>query len=192
MRRHRLFRRRSRWGLVRDNLHVVVTVAALVATAFAWNAISNADQPPAPQAVASDLETSPPAAPVSSSSPAEEMRVTETAQTQPAPAAWVHSGESIAPPLLPNTTPLLSVRGQPSSIATASPETARMAQPADTTKIRGQHPQARHDLRRNSPVTRAVRNHRRISKRSDGGADLNPYECKVRRKPPCFDENDRR
>lgn len=192
MRRHRLFRRRSRWGLVRDNLHVVVTVTALVATAFAWNAISNADQPPKPHVVSSDLETSPPTAPESLSSPAEEVRVTETAETRSVPAAWVHSGEATAPPLLPNTTPLLSVGGQPSSIAAASPETARPVPPADATKISGQHPQARHDLHRNNQVTRAVKSHRRISKRIDRGSDLNPYECKVRRKPPCFDENDRR
>lgn len=174
MPRHRLFRRRTSWGPVRDNLHVVVTVAALIATAFAWNAISNADQPPTPQVASSDLEISPATALASSSSTAteKEMRVTATAKMLPAPVPSAHSGEPTAPPPLPKATPLL--HGQPSSITDASPGIAPPTALADPAKIRGKHRQARHRLRRNN------------------AADRNPFDCRVRRnKPPCFDENDR-
>jgi hypothetical protein len=193
MPRHRLFRRRTRWGPVRDNLHIVVTVAALIATAFAWNAISNADQAPTPQVVSSDPQISQPAAQAPSSSDAEEMRVAATAETLPAPASPAHSGVPTVPPSRPKAISLLPVHGQPSSITEASSETTRATPSADATEIRGTHREARHYLRRNSPAaTRAARSRRRISKSADSEADFNPFECKVRKKPPCFDENDRR
>ncbi len=195
--RHRLFRRRTRWDLVRENLHVIVTAAALIATAFAWSAISDTDQPPLAQVASTDPETSPPTAPASSSSIAEEAAPTPTA-----PPA--RSQEQTEPP--PKAQPLLPEHARPSPLADVSPGTARPSQLAHATEIGGKHrlarvaqapqahptpPHARHHLgRKSSAVTaaRATKSHRRASQHLDGGSGHDPFDCSARNnKPPCFD-----
>ena len=118
MARHRLFRRRTNWDRARDNMHIIVTVLALVATVFGWSAISNTEQPlastdrhatPRPSQIASSssepaapttvVETPPPAQ-FDDTAPAE---VVEPPRTQIAQAAPTQLSE---PPPAPIAAPL--------------------------------------------------------------------------------------
>ena len=189
--RHRLFRRRTTWERVRDNLYLLVTAAALIATAFAWTAISQSERRPLPRVATTDLDIAPPPAPGPSASIVE-------------PAAPARSAVPTAPPPLPKATALSPEHARPSRVADASPAIARPTAPADARKIRrvrrltqelrGRHAhptrtRVLHHLHGKSPalMARAAKGHKRVLTHVSGRSDRDPFDCSVRNnKPPCF------
>jgi hypothetical protein len=124
MAKRRLFSRRSNWDLVKDNVHVFVTVAALIATVFAWNAISDPDKSARTQIASRDAETSAPATPPPRAEPMPPAAVVET-PPPPAPLPGLRPNELI----VPLSPPPLATDAPPAATAEAPPLAASPALP---------------------------------------------------------------
>jgi hypothetical protein len=189
MSRHRLFRRRTRWDIVKDNLHVGVTAAALIAAAFAWNAMSNAEESPT-QFASSDLTVTPSAE--ASPSPS----VEEATPPPPEPAALMRSSEQAAPP--PQAQPIIPARAQPARVADVSSQMTRPAPQIESSKIQPErratrtqrahqaHPRIASRDQRRATTASASTNRRSAVRRSRNQSGLDPFDCRVRKKQPCF------
>jgi hypothetical protein len=216
MARRRLFRKRTTWDVVKGNMHVVVTVAALFTMLYAWSGDPTPNHPAAFQAAADPVAAGTPA-PESTSSleellPADAAPTpTPTAQTatpsaaQPpavsaaqteapltAPAAPVLRASQDAPPA---TLPIVPAVAR-QSLAEASPQvTPPVRAHADTTGIRAER-QPAHGTRAHAARARvaqiarakapAATAKRKSDKRDVKVAERDPFSCAVRKKQPCF------
>jgi hypothetical protein len=139
MSRRRLFRRRTNWTFVSQNLYLVVTATALLATAYAWSDGSTGNAP-------------------------SNERLT-SAELAPPPA---HADASIAAQWAPREAPLVTMQPKPKAVghaqarqptaAAALPLSRRIAQ--RTNGIRNRHRSIRTALARKALSHRAQTAHR--------------------------------
>lgn len=101
----RLFRRRTAWDRIGDNLHIVVTVVALIAAVIGWGAIATNGTPPGDQVASIDADV-PPSAP-----PEPPLAIIE----EPPPTVALAEPPQVAPATKPDTpiTPLSLQKGRP-------------------------------------------------------------------------------
>ncbi|MBI1213270.1 MAG: hypothetical protein GC190_17530 [Alphaproteobacteria bacterium] len=169
-------------------MHIVVTAAALIATVYAWSAVSDTEQPSVAQA-----STERDASPSVAAQPSLPI-VVEDASPAPAQTVLASTPPSLSeerapvPAPLPQMKPLLIEQVQPASVA----EARRPAQVRRTHKARSTRTHAAHHVRHNTHKSRAViaragRNHGRGSHQVRNRVATDPYDCRVRKnKPPCF------
>jgi len=178
--KRRLFRRRTTWDVAKDNVHVLVTAFALIATAFAWTNVSSDHTPPITTASAEP-------ATASSAAPERQLIIEEEApppaalpDERPVPASLTIASAQPAPP------PASQVLPAPRIVAT-TPDAAPPSRAADTIKP------ARKDRRATrlvqSPranITAHQTHHQRAPKGDAKQSYRDPFSCAVRKHQPCF------
>jgi hypothetical protein len=210
MARRRLFRKRTTWDVVKGNMHIVVTVGALLTMLYAWSGDPTPNHPAAFQAAADPVAAGTPAPestssleellpPASTEQPAAQAQATAEppaaapATTQPltAPAAPVQpASQVVASPALP-VVPAVARQ----AVAEASPQVEAPSRPkADTTGIREERRSAHaHTARaqgaqrtRGKPPVAMAKPSKSRAKPDVKVADRDPFSCAVRKKQPCF------
>ena len=138
----RLFRRRSRWDLIVDNLHVIVTVVGLIAAVIAWGAISIGSEPARTQVAENDVQIVPPetpdtplaivqdepqapvAEPPKPEPPKPEPPKAKPPVVEPQPALGEAKPQPVAPELPPIEPPTPEIAEAPSLPPVATPPVA--------------------------------------------------------------------